>query len=216
MNLLQEQKGLIGDLQTLDQLQTVTHNIKSFDFDGKKYKIKEVADLSARVKKEKEDIDQRIVDIDRKAFAYFYQRAKHVNQEERLLQYYQDYAVLEKAHEENTLLFYEMQSATQFIQYTTPFVDIRANFVKIYELEKKLKNTLAELLKRDIDTSVLDPEAKKKAADFVSEDLVYFKEPSYNDRALGLLFNANHALFVLSADALFSKKKELLAYQINL
>ncbi|WP_188467679.1 M48 family metalloprotease [Marivirga lumbricoides] len=79
------------DLEILKQIVLKQIPTKYFEFDNKKYKRKEANSLIISLKKEIEEEEVFVINADKNAFIYNYQRALHANKQKELEQLYYNY-----------------------------------------------------------------------------------------------------------------------------
>lgn len=105
-------------------------------------------------------------------------------------------------------LYTKLSDELQFINYTTPFEQIRANFSKLKPLEKKLKSEIRELLKDNLYQTEFTEEIIENFELYLSKDWKYFGNEKYFNDNLEILFTAlNNYVFLLSRGYFLLKKK---------
>lgn len=77
-----------------------------------------------------------------------------------------------------------------FVNITTPYEQIRANFIKIEPIETKLKNEIRELLSDSRYQSEITKEMKDNFELYLSKPWKYFENEEYSDSNLEILFKA--------------------------
>lgn len=204
------------DLEIINQIISRQIPIKTFDYDGKKYKRKQAVKLSEEIKNELENIEKEILDNDNMIYSYFLNFEKE-NRDFHFLE--SKYKVFFKSldqQEEKFEVSKNMHEKLEFIHQNVEYDLIKVNFGKAEGAEKKLKEGICEMLNNKEHIADMATATKNNFENYVSQSLVYFDSKSYKEEALGILFSAiNDYAFHVSKE-LFFKKKALLEYQMEL
>ena len=129
---------------------------------------------------------------------------------------YTEFFNYEKEFETKYDVFIQLSNELQFINYTTPFEQIRANFIKIEPLEERLKKGINELLESQDYQTELTKEIKENFELYLTKKWQYFGNEKYFDNNLEMMFLAiNNYAFILSR-VYFLTKQKLLNYQVEL
>ena len=116
-----------------------TFNIKTFDYDGIRYKRKEASQLINKLKPELENLNQIIKDNDKKIFGFFKKEESRQNRQGRLAQIYSTFFQYDDDFESKFELSNKLSKDLEFVGETTPFEVIKANLKKIEPTEQQLK-----------------------------------------------------------------------------
>ncbi len=216
VELVYNELALQNDIETIKQISEKVIPIRTFDYDGKKYTRKEIKNLLSQIKLELSQINEQVKVNDIKIFNFFLNLEDLKGEDSKLEVMYNDFFDFDRIFEIKYELYAQLSNELQFINYTTPFEQIRANFSKINPLETKLKNEISELLKEDLYQVEITKEVKDNFELYLSKDWKYFGSEKYFDKNLEILFSSmNNYAFLLSR-GYFLIKKALLDYQIEL
>jgi len=208
--------GLKNDIATLNQIVNKEFKVNSFDYDEQRYKASDASELIRNAEAKLEEVTLQIEQHNKQVFAYYYQVAKKANQSVTYLEKYSKYADFEKAIEKEIEILTALYNSTSFTRHTCSFEIIRANMQKVHQCEESFKASLRRLLENEAQTKTLDEETKEIFTKYVTSELVYFSNETYNEEALGLLFDSMSLYNNALNDILFMYKKEFLDFQASL
>ncbi|UII24898.1 M48 family metallopeptidase [Fulvivirga maritima] len=208
--------ALRNDIETLRQIAEKAVPIKTFDYDGKKYKKKDCKELIDKLGKELSLTDDQITQNDIRIY-HFFRQCEVKSDAIPILEYdYKKFFNYDKEFDSKFEPYTKLTNALQFVNQTTPFDGIQANFRRIEPIEAELKNGIKELLADSIYETELTKEIKDNFELYNSKKWQYFGNEKYFDDNLNVLFTAlNNYAFLLSK-GYFLLKKELLDYQVKL
>ena len=112
-------------------------------------------------------------------------------------------------------LFAKLSEKLQFVNFTTPFDQIKSNFKGIKSLESELKEGIKQVLDSNIYTTEITKEMQDNFESYISEELEYFGYERYFDRNLEILFTSLNNYGYLLSRGYFLYKKELLDYKVS-
>jgi len=208
--------SLQSDIESVKQISEKTFDIKTFDYDGIKYSKKDCKSLLSQLEKESEILNEKIKSNDIEIFKYFKSQELKANLKPFLENLYTQFFNCEKEFETKYDVYIQLSNELQFINYTTPFEQIRANFTKIEPLEDRLKKGINELLKRQDYQTELTKGIKENFELYLTKKWQYFGNEKYFDKNLEMLFfTMNNYAFLLSRSYFLTKQK-LLNYQVEL
>jgi Zn-dependent protease with chaperone function len=208
--------SLQSDMESVIQISEKTFDIKTFDYDGIKYSKKDCKSLLSQLENEFEILNKKIKSNDIKIYKYFKSQELKANLKPSLENLYTEFFNYEKEFETKYDVYIQLSNELQFINYTTPFEQIRANFIKIEPLEERLKKGINELLESQDYQTELTKEMKENFELYLTKKWEYFENEKYFDKNLEMLFFAmNNYAFLLSRGYFLTKQK-LLNYQVEL
>lgn len=216
VDLVYSALALENDIQTLQSIINKTFNIKTFDYDGIRYKRKEASQLINKLKPELENLNQIIKDNDKKIFGFFKKEESRQNRQGRLAQIYSTFFQYDDDFESKFELSNKLSKDLEFVGETTPFEVIKANLKKIEPTEQQLKNAITALLTDPLLQNDITSETQEKLKEYTSTTLEYFGGTSYKDENLSTLYFAINSFNYLLSRKYFLLKKELLDYQEEL
>ena len=208
--------ALQNDVETIKQIAEKAIPIKTFDYDGKKYKQKDSKELIRNLDKELKLINDQIKQNDIRIFNFFSQCEQKNSGSPTLENLYRELFDFDKEFDSKYEPYTKLSNQLQFVNVTTPFDQIRANFIRIKPIEVELKNGIKELLEDSKYQTEITKEIKDNFELYLSKEWQYFDNEKYFDGNLEIIFTAmNNYAFLLSR-GYFLLKKELLDYQDEL
>jgi Zn-dependent protease with chaperone function len=208
--------ALNNDIQTLNSISNNTLKIKTFDYDGVRFKRKNASELIERLKPELDRINELIKRNDYEIYEYFRLEEDRLNKYKILEQLYREFFEFDKIFDSKFEIYTKLVNELQFVSVTTPFDQIRINFSKIMPSEESLKKEINQLLEDSSIQTEITYDIKEKLEQYTSNTFEYFGGVSYFDDSLDVLYSAmNNYAFLLSRKYFLIKKK-LLTYQEEL
>lgn len=208
--------ALQNDIQTLTSISNKELPVKTFDYNGVKYKNKNSGKLIEELKPELERLNELISLNDWKIYKLFKSEEEQRNKPNKIEQIYVEFFEFDRDFDTKYEIYTKLLTDLQFVSVTTPFEDIKMNFIKIKPNELSLKSELNALIS-DIELQEeISAEQKEKLKQFLSEDMEYFGGVSYFDKNLDILFTAIKTYGYLLSRKYFLMKKNLLIYQEQL
>ena len=208
--------ALQGDTIVLKKIADKEFKIKSFDYDGHKFKSDKVEELIPKIEKESDDLMVKILKNDIDIFNYFSDVANKSNQKELLISKYKTFFAYDKTYDNNFKLFSDLQELTHFFSIVTPIQQIKTNLDKVYKLEIEVKEIIREILVNELYASILTPSIIGNFEMYLKEEWLYFSGDKYINSELEIYYNGiNDYSFVLSK-VYFLLKKDLLDFQNKL
>lgn len=215
VNLVHVEIAMKNDLETLKMIANDTYDVKTFDYDGVKYKRKEARTLSKKLEEELKHFTLTLLKNDQKIYGHFKKReiSKGQNQLDSLYAKFFDYdSVFDTKYE----LFTDMHTKLQFISYTTPIEEIQANFRHLTSLEKRLKSEITHIMEDPMYADELTLVITENFQEYLSKEWQYFGKQTYFDNNLNVLFEALNNYSHMLSRGYFIRKKALLDYQASL
>ena len=208
--------ALENDKNTLSNIENKLLSIKTFDYDGHKYKAKEAGLLIPKIEKENENLKAEITNNDSNIYAYFYHLAKGKGLEAAIKLKYLDFFNCDKEYDKKLELYYSLINESDFIRNITPIEQIKSNLSKLQKLEMELKKEIQILLESEICTPDITKPIKESFDTYLKENWVYFSKDKYIDSELEILFNALHNFAYIISREYFLIKRDLLDFQCEL
>lgn len=204
-----------NDLEILKQISEKNIQVKTFDYDGKKYKRNESKKVISTLEKELEKLNEQIKQNDIEVFKYFKAIEKD-SKTDLLEEKYKRFFEFENEFNYKVGLYANLSNKLQFLHRVTPFEEIRNNFLKIEPLEIELKKEIKEILNDNLYQEELTEEIKDNFNLYLPKRLKYFENEIYFEENLMIFQNSMNAYVFLLSRGFFLLKKELLDYQEEL
>jgi Zn-dependent protease with chaperone function len=208
--------ALQNDIETLNNISNYTLRIKTFDYDGVRYKRKNANKLIEKLKQEAVNINELIKRNDIEIYEYFKREENQQNNSKKLEQLYSEFFEYDKTYDSKYGIYINLLNDLQFISVTTPFEQIRANFKRISTTEELLKKEINRILTGYQFPAEITVEIKEKLELYTSQPWDYFGGVSYYDDNINLLYAAMHNYAYLISRKYFLLKKKILIYQEEL
>jgi len=208
--------ALQNDIETLKSISNKELLVKTFDYNGIKYKSKKSGKLIEELKPELEKLNELIKLNDYKIYEFFKSKEQQQNKPDTLEKLYIEFFEFDKNFDSKYGIYTNLINRLQFVSLTTPFDKIKSNFKEIEPDEALLKSELNLLLLDSLLKNEITLELKEKLAQFSSAKLDYFGGVSYDEENLDLLFSAINTYAYLLSRKYFIMKRNLLSYQEEL
>lgn len=216
VDLVYSEIALQSDIQTLKGILTEEISVRTFDYDGKKYKRMDSPALIKSLEKELDALKNTIQNNDISIYKYFYNIESKLNVTGKLKEHYSQYFEFEKEVESRFALYNNLVNGLQFTHVKTPFEDIEVNILKIKPLEREIKSDIKKILSNSLFTEQVDSEIKLDMERYADSDLKYFNGSKYLDENLNILYSGVNAYLNFTLRTRFLLKKNLLAYKAEL
>lgn len=167
------------DMETLRQIADQTLPVKTFDYEGVKYKRKESIELLERLKRESEQVEEQIKQNDLQVFQFFRQLETPTPHGSLLEHYYKAFFEFDKKFDANYNDYLQLVDKLQFVNVTTPFEQIKLNFYQLEPLEAKLKAEIKKILENEVYKEAITPEIKDNFELYLSKEWMYFEGTRY-------------------------------------
>jgi Zn-dependent protease with chaperone function len=202
--------ALESDLKTVEAISEKEYTIKTFDYDGRKYKQTEARILIPKIQKTIEEIKEKILQNDSDIYNYFILKAEDQQKKTGFIQLYKDFGEYDAEYDDQYKLYIDLMNATAFMNTKTPFEQIRKNFSDLKPLEEKLKYRMTVFYQNETLIKEMNEEDLKDLKFYIEKEHLYFNNNEYMEHNLQLLMKAINYLPYFLHRKYFYKKKELL------
>ena len=208
--------ALESDKKTIEAIANKEFVLKTFDYDGRKYKASEAKKLIPEIDQSLVEIKAQIVKNDSDIYNYFLKISERQGRKSGFLSAYQSFCDYDKQYEDQFKLYTDLVNATAFISARTPFEQIRNNFNALKSLEDQLKQEIRFHIQNPRLISELSEKEVKDLKDYVDREHIYFRNEEYFETNLGLLMKAINILPYFLHRKYFLIKKEVLSLMRDL
>lgn len=208
--------ALQNDLTTLTEIAEKKYMVKTYDYNGVRYKGNQSGELVKKLTPELDHLNARIKSNDQRIFNFFIRKETALNKPQKLTQLYRHFDEFDKKFDADYAIYTQLLSELEFVNITTPFEKIKSNFKNIKATEAVLKQEIAQLLTDSYLESEIPDAMKENFEHYLSQSLEYFGGVSYFDENLNIFYTALHHFGYLLSRKYFLMKKELLVYQEEL
>lgn len=207
IELINTIRTLEKDKQTLAQLAAGGHDIKTFDYDGVKYKTREAAELEQQLEDILKQLQERAVANDKAVHLYFSQLASSRGEQTTWETLYQTYADADQCYEERIGYYNALGESIEFMRVTTPYEQIERNLIEVAAAEKNLKTQIRFMLDTAPFQEAITPEIATNFNKYLDQEWVYFRDKNYIEESLKMLEEVMEQYpFVLSKSYFLAKK----------
>lgn len=212
VNFNYEALALQNDIEIIKQIKDKTLKVKTYDYDGKKYKAKESDYLIKKLQDQLDSINDTIKQNDINIFRFF-KNVENNSDTSKLTELYTTFFEFDKEFDTKFKVYTELSDKLQFINVTTPYDQIKSNFIKVKSIEAKLKENIKQFTNDDKYKTEITKDIKDSFETYLLKDWQYFGTQNYIDKNLETLFMAlNNYAYILSK-GYFLHKKEVLDYK---
>jgi len=208
--------ALQNDIEILGNISKKAIPVKTFDYDGIRYKRKDAEILAEKLNLELDEINKKISGNDMDIYCYFFEAEVNQKKSPQLEQIYTEFFSFDKTFDIQNGYFISLSNALQFVNVSTPFEQIRSNFENLKPMEENLKREIKLLLSDNEINSEITEEIRSNLEKYSSRTFEYFGGTSYFDDNLNLLNKAMQNYSFLLSRKYFLGKKKLLDYQEEL
>lgn len=208
--------ALENDKNTLLSIENKVFSIKTFDYDGQKFKANDAGLLITKIGKEIENLKVEITKNDINIYSYFYSLAKGKGLETDLKSKYDNFFKYDNEFDIKSELYTNLLNESQFVSVITPIEQIKSNFKKLKKLEIELKKAIQIVVDNEICKPEITLLIKENFDMFLKENWVYFSNDKYIEFEIQILLKAiNNFGYIISREY-FLTKKDLLNFQSDL
>lgn len=208
--------ALQNDIQTLSNISNRTFLVKTFDYNGIRFKSKNSGKLIEELKPQLDRINELITLNDYQIYKYFKRLEQQKNKPNKLEKFYVEFFEFDKIFDSKYEIYTKLLNDLQFTSVTTPFEQIKSNFKKIKPIEESFKQEIRQILSDSILSYEITQEIKQNLEYYSSNTLDYFGVTIYNEENLNILYTAMNNFAYLLSRKYFLIKKRILSYQEDL
>lgn len=205
--------ALENDVQALRKIAEGNTGIKTFEYDGHKYKPEEIPALIPKLETEQADTQAQIARNDQDIFHYFLSQARELGEEDRLLRAYEALFTAIPAFDEKMKAYSQVVNECAFFHQTLEFSFIEQHMQVLKKSETPFKDHIRDLLNGDHFQPDIQDEARKAFEKYLSREWLYFLRPNYDEFALEVLTSALRQYQQVVSQYFLRTKKEMLSYQ---
>lgn len=206
---------ITNDINMLEAIQQTNSGVKTFDFDGKRYKVEEAAQVTLTLKRELTDLETQANNAEQELIAMAFKAAEANGLAAELQQKYNTLHITDEDFQKCATNYFDIMAILQPAFQGQMRIDQALAIDNQLKLnEKSIKEHMSVFLQNQKLPEWCDDQEANKIKTYVNEKLTYFSEiRGFDDDAIAL-FQEAHTLFyhALSKRA-FQAKKILLDYQ---
>ncbi len=205
------------DKEIIQQIENGIVDVATFDYDGRKYNKKEAAKVLVVVNNEIFSKEKEIKEQNKKVIQFFKEKAKSHNKYEEYKNIYRSTVIQIAEVEKDMEKYWEIRNEVEpiFVQ-EIPFLEAEKMNRKVKNVETSIKEKIRTILNEDNKTYEVSEEERELLNKYLSEELDYYKNESFQEPNIELLINTMETFMLKINVHNFNVKKEFLEYQLKL
>lgn len=204
------------DIEVLTEIEKGNTGIKTFDFEGQKYKWKKAGEIRERMQTEVTALEAQIVTLDKQLFHLCYLKAQEVGKADGFLEQYRHLFKIRTAYEKDSKGYFTVVNALSPIYSGEMDRDTAIYIVKqLKSKEVNFRKRLKQMLTSPTFTPYLTDDKKKALQKYLSKKRRYLFPERFNDPGLDILGEALATFWSLINERYFKTRKEVLEYQVQ-
>lgn len=209
-------EGLNMDIQMLEQLQVKSCQIKSFDFEGKKYDRRDAAEILDSLRKELTLITNDLERADKNIFLLFLKKASLAGDERLALQTYKElFSLFKMSEDQMNNLNSMINEASQLFQRNVTEGMALAVTNNMKRKGDEVKREI-QLMLDDSNYDIYYTENEKKTLQlFIDDNRKYFFNNGFDNEAINLFIEAIDTFGRIILNRVFNQKKLALDIQVK-
>lgn len=216
IDMVYEFIALENDKMVIENIANKQISIKSFDYDGHKFKAKDALELLPKIEKEINNLRNKITENDISIFLFFNNLAKKDYRDGSLILKYKAFFNYDSEYEKRAAYYNDLINATDFLSVVTPIEVIKSKLKNVYALEVNIKKEIQDMLSNELFKKELTADIRESFELYLKENWLYFSNGKYIEEELNIFYKAiNNYMFIISR-GYFLLKKELLDFQSEL
>ncbi|MFN8359013.1 MAG: M48 family metalloprotease [Candidatus Kapaibacterium sp.] len=216
VDMVYELIALDNDRVTLKNITDTPSDIRTFDYDGRKYSSDSAQKLIVTMNTRREELHHLIAWHDIEIYRCFSKLAERVGRQEELQLAYMGFFLMDSVYDKKGERYSAFRRSLDFMSTTTPIEQIEYNFREIAVEEREIKEELQKMLTSELLNGEIPPATAENCRKYCDKEWVYFKDSAYDSEAIHVLMTALAEYAYLHARQYFFTKKKLLSLQLEL
>ncbi|MEN9640080.1 MAG: hypothetical protein RLZZ262_1949, partial [Bacteroidota bacterium] len=216
LNLVYQANAIGNDIGLLQQVAQPKAVIKTFDYDGRRYKAKEANLLANELQNTLKGMEDELLANDRLIYRYCIGIEKRLQRPNKLRDCYKELFTEGEEWTRRMELAQSVHQAMAFTSYVNSYEVIYKSLDAAMHHEANLKKELRVLLDDTLLANEITKEMLEVVQKYLAKDLEYFNGSSYNEIALTILQQSISIFQYLTDRRYFLLKRSLLQVQAEL
>ena len=213
---IRHMNNAISDKEILEKISNGELDVKTFDYEGRKYSSADTYSLIKYLDEEIKNDEEILRAKDIEVFKYFLRCALNQGDVAQYKERSMAYQAVSVQLDLQQVAYINVVSSTYFIHTTTPVEEITNNMFLVKKNEKPFKEQLKLLLESDFYKNCIDGEMKLLFEEYLGNDWKYFASGRYFDKEIEALFTVMSDYYSVINKVHFKLKKALLDYTSTL
>ena len=212
LNVVYEHVGAKSDYEGLTNISTKTVDVKTFDYDGIKYKADEALTLATGLKKTVDQLAAQLAENDKKIYNYFHRLATQKGKAAELKEMYENFFLVETGYDNCIAMQNRVYQAANFMNYTLQIEEIELNIKRMRSAEQAFKKEINKVLESPLYAPVLDEEIEPYYREYANREFSYLLSNKYIEKEVTTLSVCVNNWNVVHHKAYYHHKKRLLEF----
>ncbi len=208
--------ALNNDIETLGQIADRTLAVKTFDYDGKKYRARDSKQLQKRLQLECNDLHHSIAQHDITIYGYFKHLEQQGSNQSRLDDLYTALFEYDQEFDERYPVYAQMHQLLNALEKAQTDGELRTIFDRIERKEPALREGLQWLLNFEELRAAMPGETKDRLTLYLTKDWQYMGYSEIFQANIQMLYQVVNDYVVLLSKRYYLLKISLLTYQSEL
>ncbi len=214
--LPQVKNGLINDLDTLAAIRDGHVKVKTFEFDGKKYRGKDAGGVYLQLQDELKETERLIGEADRKLIAWFIGKARENGDHEKLRAAYSELFLEVERTENDVRLYAKMQELMMPLFQTMTFDAIQIAISQLKLGEPDFRERLSKVIDDPSNVELITDDQRKSVTTYLSKEWDYFRAQEHVQEDIDRLNECLYALWNVASEREFKARASVLNLQLEL
>ncbi len=207
-------KSLENDQILISQILDKKNGIRTFEYKGLKYTNADAANIKLEINADSETVVKKLAKLDSNIFLYFSKKAGSA--QPLLAKKYKLLFECQADTEKDLVLYTSMMNALSPLYTKLTPLKINRALAIVYDLEGKIKSRLKTITTSGNPVKYISEDQLNDMVHYISEDWIYYFNPSYNQPAITAIQKAMDAFITYIQRKEFVLKEDLLNFQLSL
>ena len=216
VNLVYNYIALENDKNILNAISQKEIKIKTFEYDGYRYKVKQADDVMVKIDHELENSKKQIAENDISIYRFFYNQALKKGCDNELKNKYQLFFNQNPIYDKRIGIYSKFADLANRLIKATQQSQVKAIFIEIAHSGVELKSEIKTIIENPLLEKEITKTIKDNFEEYLSKEWIYSANDTLNNEYLNTLFIAVNDFRHMALREYFLVKQDLLNYQISL
>lgn len=216
VNMVYNYIALESDKNTLNAISRKEIKVKTFEYDGNKYKMKQADAIITKIDRELENSKKQIAENDINIYRFFYNQALKKGCDNQLKNKYLSFFSQDNICDKRIGIYNKFVDLANQLSMATQHNQVRSIFIEIAHSGVELKSEIKTIIENPLLEKEITKAMKDNLNEYLSKEWSYSANDTLNNEYLNTLFNAVNYFRFMTSREYFLLKQDLLNYQISL
>ena len=207
--------GLTSDLETLAAIIDGRLEVKTFEFDGSRFKGEDAQALHSALQAELTEVEKSLAAADREVIAWFMKQCDEVDRE-KIRSRYSELFILSEQTENDMAVYAAMSEKLIPLYQTMTLQQIEKAVAELKDKEIEFKKQFERVLHNSVNAGFVEADQEKTALEYLSRDWEYFTAQTYVQASLDRLNACLYLYIKVLNERAFQAKASILREQLAL